>query len=423
MNNLFLSTCLISLALTAFSVSAQNAINNASLLPATSDNSGSTRQTGTEVLHSSPGEGVQFETRGTFEHLGQFYVAQDGLWNQPAAEGKATNSTDYFGYAPPGIGSGLAYQGRGILGASASHGGSGAGRPNFEAIQLNSTGIFPLAGGMYVATLLAFNGNGPGLSSVITTPNCSSPQSALNAVIFAPTASVSGANEANYIDGYASVEGVTIPFTLPLGDAAGDKSAYHPLTINSAPAGAITARYVHQTPYQQAARVQGIDWISPIGSWRISAPSATSVTVYTPALEQPVIAGANLHLLGWTGSQWIDLSETSATASAWGSGWAVTGSLVEGITDLAVGLVGQTELVEAPELRLWPNPTKGVLNVELTSQEPLSAIQVLDLKGRRLFGPSVPSSVVNTSPLPVGNYVLEVQTSQGRSLRRRFVKQ
>jgi hypothetical protein len=401
---------------------AQTTINNASHFPGTSDNTGSAVQPGTEVLHSSPNAGVKFEAAGTFEHVGQFYVAEDGLWNQASQLGSSITGTDYFGYAPSGLGAGLPYQGKGILGASSGNDGQGAGRPTFGAIQLNSTGEFPVVAGMYVAGSLGFNANGPGLSSIITTPNCKQPESSANAVIFAPTSTITGADHANYINGYASVSGVSSAFILPLGDPAGGQSTYHPLRINSAPAGSITARYMHQTPYREGPRAEGIDWISPIGSWLLSVPAGTEVTVYPPASTHPDSKDASLQLVGWNGSQWLILSK-QASATDTDGGYQLTTMVGQGITALAVGLVMQAEVEESSELTIWPNPTKGLLNVSIPNGQTIHAMQVLDLSGHRLLQPGVATSALNASGLASGTYVLEVQTSQGQKLRRRFIRQ
>jgi hypothetical protein len=401
---------------------AQTTINNASHFPGTSDNTGSAVQPGTEVLHSSPNAGVKFEPAGTFEHVGQFYVAEDGLWNQASQLGSPITGTDYFGYAPVGLGASLPYQGKGILGASSGNSGQGAGRPTFGTVQLNSTGEFPVVAGMYIAGSLAFNANGPGLSSIITTPNCNQPESSANAVVFAPTATITGADKANYIHGFASVSGVSSAFILPLGDPAGGQSAYHPLRINSAPAGLITARYVHQTPHREGPRAEGIDWILPIGSWLLSAPAGTEVTVYPPASTHSVSQDARLQAVGWNGSQWLTLtSQTSATDTA--GGYQLTAVVSQGITTLAVGQVKQAEVEESGELTLWPNPTKGLLNVSVPNGQTIQSIQVLDLSGHRLLQPATITPTLNASSLASGTYVLEVQTSQGQSLRRRFIRQ
>jgi hypothetical protein len=413
---LTLVSCLVYPAL------AQTTINNASHFPGTSDNTGSAFQPGTEVLHSSPNAGVKFEPAGTFEHVGQFYVAEDGLWNQASQLGSPITGTDYFGYAPSGLGAGLPYQGKGILGASSGNGGQGAGRPTFGKIQLNSTGEFPVVAGMYIAGSLGFNANGPGLSSIITTPNCNQSDSPANAVIFAPTSTITGADHASYIHGFASVSGVSRAFTLPLGDPAGGQSAYHPLRINTTIAGSTTARYVHQTPHREGPRVESIDWISPIGGWLLSTPAGTEVTVYPPASTHSVSQDASLQLVGWNGSQWLTLS-SQASATDTDDGYQLTAIVAQGITALAVGLVKQAEIEESGGLTLWPNPTKGLLNVSVANGQTIQSMQVLDLSGHRLLQPATITPTLNASGLASGTYVLEVQTSQGQSLRRRFIRQ
>ncbi|GAB3969648.1 hypothetical protein GCM10028806_16270 [Spirosoma terrae] len=398
---------------------AQTVISNASHSAGTSDNTGTSLQSGTEVLHSSLKAGVQFEVNGSYEHVGQFYVAEDGLWNQSSQLGSQIKGTDYFGYAPSPFGSGLVYQGKGIMGASATNGGQGAGRPAFGRIELNSTGEFPLAAGMYIAGTIAFNQHGPGRSSIITTPNCTQSASPEHAVVFAPTASVLGANKQNYIDGFASVASISSPFLLPVGDATAGLDGYHPLLINSSQEGTITARYLYSTPYLNDTRSEAIEWISPTGSWLLSGPTGTNLTVYAPEITKQNTETAELQLVGYNGRQWVPLADPVY--------WSTDGttqfsaSLIEGVSVIGIGLV-KTEK-ESIGLTLWPNPTKASLQVSVSSRQPIDQLQVFDLKGNPLLHPVTATPMVNTSSLLPGTYVLEVQTQDGQRLRRRFLKQ
>lgn len=415
----YLSSSLWLAILTCQFATAQTVISNAFHSSGTSDNTGTSLQPGTEVLLSSPKAGVQFEVNGSYEHVGQFYVAEDGLWNQSSQLSSQIKGTDYFGYAPSPFGSGLAYQGKGIMGASATNGGQGAGRPAFGRIELNSTGEFPLAAGVYISGTLSFNQHGPGRSSIITTPNCTQSASPEHAVVFAPTASVLGADNQNYIDGFASVTGISSPFLLPVGDATAGVDGYHPLLINSSPEGTITVRYQHSTAYLNAARSEAIEWISPAGSWLLSGPSGTNLTVYPPAINKQITETAELQLVGYNGRQWVPLAD----AVYWSTDGATqfSASLVEGISAIGIGLV--TIEKESIGLTLWPNPTKGSLQVSVSSRQPIDQLEVFDLKGNPLLHPVTATPVVNTSSLLPGTYVLEVQIQDGQRLRRRFMKQ
>ncbi len=399
--------------------SAQNAINNGILTLSSSDNTGSSYQPGSEVLNSISRAGIVFEKGSTFEHAGQFYVAEDGIWNYNDA-----GSTDYFGYAPAGAGSNLPYQGTGIKGASGANGGRGAGRPTFSNLELNSTGIFPVIGGMYITQSLAFNANGPGESSIITTPAINSPDLPTYSVIFAPTVSITGANSANYINGYASVTNVENPFSLPIGDPADTENPLHTLTINRAVGGTVTARYLHTLQHPASAYEAGISWVSPTGDWRISAPAGTSVTVNLPILPLPADDAACLRLVGWNGHQWVNLSETTTYKSntCVTGNCRLTGTLKDHITDLAIGL--SRHCANEVNLTVWPNPTQSLLHLDLSADKVINNVRVLNQQGYSVLNPSgtgLPSGL-NVSMLPVGIYVVEVQTIDGQTFRRRFTR-
>lgn len=403
--------------LAVYQVSAQNVFNNGSFTLNNSDNTGSIYQPGSEVLNSTPGRGVVFEAGSTFEHIGQFYVAENGIWNCGNTE-----STDYFGYSPVAAGSNLPYQGIGIKGASANNGGRGAGSPTFSNLELNSTGIFPVVAGMYITKSLAFNANGPGGSNVITTPTISAPDSPANSVIFSPTATIIGANSTNYINGYASVTDVVSTFTLPLGDHLNTDSPSHPLTINNAIGGTVTARYLHSLRHPTTSLGAGISWVSPIGSWHLSAPSGTDITVDLPILPLSADDASYLRLVGWNGRQWINLSDAPTPNACVTGNCPLSGRLIGYITDLAIGLSRIPSNVA--KLTTWPNPTQGTLYLMLSADKVISKVQVLDQEGRFVLNPPKieVSSGLDVSILPVGNYIIEVHTNEGEIFRQRFIR-
>lgn len=409
-------------------VLAQNAFNNATNPLGSSDNTGHPiHQMGTEVLNSTPGMGVRFEPGGSFEHIGQFYVAKNGIWNNVVDSSPATAGTDYFGYAPIALGTDTPYLGIGIRGASANNGGRGSGRPTFGHLQLNSTGLFPVEAGMYIVHSLAFNSNGPGRSNVVTTPNASSPDSPANAVVFAPSAKITGADQANYINGFASVTGVIDSFSLPLGDADGFPDCLHPLTVNNSTAGTVTARYRHISLHSSETKQANIGSVSPIGNWSISAPEGTKISVSIPAFDLNPAEINTLRLVGWTGSQWVNISDESTAGICAAGNCSLTGTLRTGITELGIGSTSRVfagkESGEGQDLSVWPNPTHGKLHVGLPSAQTVSQVQVIDLQGRSVLQPQKSTSSVDASALASGQYVVEVITTQGQTLRKSFVKQ
>ena len=409
-----------SLTLVDCRVHAQNVFNNAIVPPGSSDNTAGANQPGSEVLHSSADMGVVFETGSTFEHVGQFYVAGDGIWNHSISQ---VGSTDYFGYAPRKFGSYIPYQGKGIKGASSNNGGQGAGRPTFGNLELNSTGDFPVMAGMYIINSLAFNENGPAGSNVITTPSISAPDSPTNAVVFSPIARITGVNEANYINGFASVTDVTASFTLPLGDATDTVNPLHTLTINNAVNGTVTARYLHSLQHSDAAYGAGISWVSPIGNWSVAAPAGTSVTVNMPALNLLPEEAVHLRMVGWNGHKWLDLSMASTPGSCITGNCPLTGTLTANITDLAIGLSKTPS--KGSNLTVWPSPTQGPLHLTVSADKIINDVRIIDQQGRSLLNPSRAAldTGLDVSILPTGSYIVEVRTTEGQILRQRFIRQ
>jgi len=407
---------------------AQTVFNNASQLNMASDNTGDPSfQPGTEVLNSFPGLGVNLASGGSYEHVGQFYVAINGLWNQAASSDPSLVGTDYFGYAPPGIGTNTAYLGKGIQGASPNNGGHGFGQPIFGTLQLNSTGEFPVEGGMKITHSLRFNANGPGGSCIITTPNSHDPYSSINTVVFVHTATISGANEHNYIQGYASVTGVEQTFTLPLGDANNGVNYYCPLTIVPPLNNPLTARYRHINMHPTAQLESGIGSVSFIGNWPISAPTGARVTIKLPPLNLSSVDITTLRLVGWTGDQWVNLSQQSNAVSFIPSSLYLSGTILNKIYELGIGSTSRTLFSdpkrETAQLVIWPNPTQGILNLALSNNDIIEAVSIVDQQGRVVVRPYQPMSSLNTSSLLAGSYILEVSTSQGQTFRKPFIKQ
>ena len=404
---------------------AQNAFNNATHLLGSSDNTGQPKyQMGTEVLNSTPGVGVTVEPGGSFEHIGQFYVAKNGIWNTNNAQ---MAGTDYFGYAPSPAGADLPYTGIGIRGASPANGGRGAGSPSFGHLQLNSTGQFPVEGGMFISHSLAFNANGPAGTNVIGTPNSNTPDVPANAVVFAPTVRISGANHANYIDGFASVTGVTDSFSLPIGDAAGFPECLHPLTISNATPGTVTARYVHSNLYAASTPGAGIGSVSAIGSWPISAPENTRLTVSLPTLTLNPSEMTTLRLVGWTGQEWVNLSGPTLAENCQSGNCQLSGVMRLGVTVLGIGstkgIFSDQPDIDGTSLTVWPNPVQRMLQVKVLSGQAIDQLQVIDNQGRSVVRPLAGVSSVDVSGLVAGQYVVEVVTTQGQALRKHFVKQ
>ncbi|MFT7086455.1 MAG: hypothetical protein ACJAV5_002183 [Vicingaceae bacterium] len=72
------------------------------------------------------------------------------------------------------------------------------------------------------------------------------------------------------------------------------------------------------------------------------------------------------------------------------------------------------------DLKIYPNPTNGVLNLEVLSDQRIESIQLLDMTGKLVL--STPfQSQLNLAHLPKGIYFLKVQNENGEQLTRKVI--
>ncbi|HNI45561.1 MAG TPA: T9SS type A sorting domain-containing protein, partial [Chitinophagales bacterium] len=79
------------------------------------------------------------------------------------------------------------------------------------------------------------------------------------------------------------------------------------------------------------------------------------------------------------------------------------------------------------QLRVYPNPTRELLNIVVAPDQQIQSITVTDMAGRRLFSPTLSTTVgnraaVSVQHLPEGMYLVEVQTDVGVGVQRVLVK-
>ena len=90
------------------------------------------------------------------------------------------------------------------------------------------------------------------------------------------------------------------------------------------------------------------------------------------------------------------------------------------IIDLGV-ISGTNETIGASGLSLYPNPADDFLLMD--AKDVVKKVEVFDMQGRNVkaFKPNNKKLVLNISELPAGNFVLKVQTSKGKMVKK-FVK-
>jgi hypothetical protein len=222
---------------------------------------------------------------------------------------------------------------------------SGTLAPSFFNVQFNigagNTMAITNAQGVNVAGTLQFN------NALTTTVRSTANTGALH---FADGATYTGgATDAQHVDGYVSKTG-NDAFTFPVGSGTdlrtlaisapatatnqysvawiagnpgtnGDPSnanALHPVTSVTAPIASVSS-------------AGQWDWIPVSGTG-----AGLTITVSIPDLSPTGVAVADLRLVGWNGTAWIDLSSGS-TAGGNTEGSALSGTMVAGITAIGIG--------------------------------------------------------------------------------------
>ncbi|MEX0811149.1 MAG: T9SS type A sorting domain-containing protein [Chitinophagales bacterium] len=85
-------------------------------------------------------------------------------------------------------------------------------------------------------------------------------------------------------------------------------------------------------------------------------------------------------------------------------------------------ITGINEKYSKIELKVYPNPTQNILNIETSSQNhQINNIQIIDINGRNVVHAN--QSPINTSELTQGIYFYQVEMRSGELVRGKFVKQ
>jgi len=183
------------------------------------------------------------------------------------------------------------------------------------------------------------SGAQPGIIGTVRT----APYGVLN---FASTAaSYTGADNANYIDGYISRSG-TASFIFPVGNnghygpfaatADGTTGAYFHADPNSAiipnPAGGNYPPLPAGAPFSTSSKGSGVTTVSPVEYWDIDGSGSTNFTLtWNAASAVGTLTGnslSQLTIVGWDGSKWVNIpSAVDATSVLGGSSSLTTGSI------------------------------------------------------------------------------------------------
>ncbi|SEM83339.1 Por secretion system C-terminal sorting domain-containing protein [Chryseobacterium taichungense] len=86
--------------------------------------------------------------------------------------------------------------------------------------------------------------------------------------------------------------------------------------------------------------------------------------------------------------------------------------------------LGTTEVINSPDLQIYPNPVKDVLKFKLFNNLKSESIDIYDLNGRVITSISNSKNVneVNMSSYAKGNYILRVKASDGKVYIQKIIK-
>lgn len=142
---------------------------------------------------------------------------------------------------------------------------------------------------------------------------------------------------------------------------------------------------------------------------------------------------AALRLVGWNGSNWIDLSN-NPTANGNTEDSQLSGIMIPGISALAIGRIETYNNDEPVGCLLYPNPVINYNNINARFQSTyngLADIIVYDAIGKTVIKSSIQiKSGVNLIPIDVkmlanGNYYLNIIAANGKIIAKgkKFIKQ
>jgi hypothetical protein len=261
---------------------------------------------------------VTLINNATYEH-GNNLMQNDGSWTS------ASGSLDLFLNA-----------GSNII--------SGSAAPAFFNVNFNigagNTMAITNTQGINVAGALQFNN---GITTTVRS------NTSTGAVHFAAGATYTGGTtDVQHVDGYVSKAGNTA-FTFPVGSGTDVRTlsisapattteistawfAGNPGTVTDPSDGTVHSAASFAAPIQSVSTAGFWDWIPVAGS-----DDGLTVTVSIPDMSASSVLPADLRLVGWNGTQWIDLSGSgNATGNTENS--TLSGTIPAGITISALGI-------------------------------------------------------------------------------------
>lgn len=206
-------------------------------------------------------------------------------------------------------------------------------------------------------------------------------------------------------------------------DQTGPHAGQHPITAISA-------------PIKEVSNIGQWDWqtgeAGDLGGDATGNGMGLTITVSIPDMRS-FAEPAALRLVGWNGSNWIDLSN-NPTANGNTEDSQLSGIMIPGISALAIGRIETYNNDEPVGCLLYPNPVINYNNINARFQSTyngLADIIVYDAIGKTVIKSSIQiKSGVNLIPIDVkmlanGNYYLNIIAANGKIIAKgkKFIKQ
>lgn len=285
---------------------------------------------------------------GVFEHKGQTGTGANSALVNNGTYDASVNGRDYF-LGP----SGTAGQ-QGIGGISA---------PTFGELFLqNGAGqLFDItnSNGANVATNASFD------NGVTTTVRANTQAGALR--FQAGATYTGGLTDAQHVNGYVSKIGNTA-FVFPVGTTNDSRTLSMAAPVNAD--AHISVAYDLNLSEGTSAVAAPINRVFTGGSWDwvpvVANTNALSVTASIPNVAGFEATASNLRLVGWNGSQWVDLSG-SANASGVAENSTLTGTVPAGstITQIGIGSIAGPAPDLTPNITVLPSALIGATSLTL----------------------------------------------------------
>lgn len=245
------------------------------------------------------------------------------------------------------------------------------------------------------------------------------------------------ATPASWVNGYVKYYGsASNSFIYPVGSASARRFVK---TVNVPANHSVTTAWIDGDPtstpdptdatlHDRTSKQTGITAVSSVGQWDWIATAYLASIAVSVNVPISFTNTTNLIMVGWDGTRWIDLGNTSLIND--GIGNILTANVPSNVTALTIGtrnaggVFKQNQTsgpIPSKDFKIYPNPTSGQVTLEFESAKTESGIlKLYNVSGKLVFEQTLKlesgSNVhtVNISKVAQGVYSLSLQSSDGQ---------